>query len=144
MAVGWTCIWFHLGWFQFQSLPPSCLIITPTDFRINLGLQLRLRWLLINNWQLWWLKHFHCGLRRMFGVHTIFYDCLKWLRMATMWTLQRCFGPKFPFLQQNPTALFSSPWAAIYLGGDWSLNAIFKFCGKRVTLTASRLPSVVW
>lgn len=23
------------GWFQFQSVPPSCLIITPTDFRIS-------------------------------------------------------------------------------------------------------------
>ena len=30
----------------------------------------------------------------------------------------------FSRIQQEPP--FSSPWAAIYLGGDWSINAIFK------------------
>ncbi len=142
MAVGWTCIWFHLGWFRFQSLPPSCLIITPTDFWINSRPRPRLRRFLINNWLLSWLKNFHCGLRRMFGVHTIISDCSTWLRMATMRTPQHCFAPQFPFLQQNPMALFSSTWAAVYLGVVWSINAIFKFCGECVTLKASWVPNV--
>lgn len=99
MAVGCTRIWFHLGWFQFQSLPPSCLIITPTDFLKSIQ---ALRRHLINNWQQWWLKHFNCGLSWMFGVHTIFYNCFEWLRTATTWTQHAMF----PFLQQSASSSF--------------------------------------
>lgn len=79
--------WADGGWLNMHLIPFGLVSVSkpPTFLSHNHSYrfsnqfrpQLGLRRLLINSCQLSGLNKYHCGFRRMFGVHTIFSDCLK-------------------------------------------------------------------
>ena len=83
-AVGWWRLAVHAsdsiwGWFQFQSLPPSCLIITPTDSRIHSGPLAHTETTSDQQLAIVTLQNkFHCGLGGVFGAR---HNLLWLLRM---------------------------------------------------------------